>query len=217
MNEFAANREFERLLCEFTGAPYAIAVDNCSSAIQAALECILFYNPKIKKEVAIPKATFIQVPYAIRQAGFKPVPDPAFNQDRFINDSYWLHGEYEIGSTGVWDSALVLNERMYKAGAIQCLSFTGKYKHLKLGKAGAILLDNPMYDDWLRRVTYCGRHYVSYHEDTFDLPIGHNYYLHPMIAALGCQLIGGVPRNSPPLRLPYPRWDNQKAFAYAYR
>jgi dTDP-4-amino-4,6-dideoxygalactose transaminase len=204
VNEFQANRDFEKALCEYSGAPAAIAVDNCCNALFLCLRW--FAQHKAPGTVAIPKATFIGVPYAIRAAGFIPVADPAFEQEHAFDNSYYLKGAYQIGQTGIYDSALHFTSGMYVYGTLQCLSFTGPFKHLKLGKAGAILLDNPEAEYWLRKASYCGRNYVSYHTDTFELSEGYNMYLHPTVAVMGVQLIKGIPQHNEPLNLPYPDW-----------
>lgn len=213
MNEFQANRDFEQALCDYTGAPYAIALDNCCNAIFLCLRWLYHYDAR--NYVHIPKATFIGVPYAIRAAGFEPLPDPDFAQEHAFDDSYYLEGYYTIGDLPVWDSALHLTSGMYRPGSYMCLSFTGPYKHLRIGKGGAILLDDPEAEAWLRRASYCGRNYVSYHEDSFELREGYNMYMHPSTAILGLQLIKGLAKDNQPLRLPYPDWSTHKAFSHA--
>lgn len=208
MNEFTANRQFEAALCEYAGAPYAIAVDNCCNALFLCLRYMANVLPDdCRKEVTIPQHTFIGVPYAIRAAGFTPIPNLAYDQE-----GGYLEGAYTLQPWHIQDCALRLTSGMYQPGTLQCLSFTGPYKHLKLGKAGAILTDSKQAAEWLRRTSYCGRHYVSYHEDTFDLAEGYNNYLHPMIAALGVQLVKGLPKHNADLRLPYPDWSAHPAF-----
>jgi dTDP-4-amino-4,6-dideoxygalactose transaminase len=94
-------------------------------------------------------------------------------------------------------------------GAMQCLSFTGPYKHLKLGKAGAILTDNHAAYLWLKRARFSGRRECSYHDDSFDM-LGWNFYLLPEIAAKGVRdiqqfyNIDGTPKEMPDITLPYP-------------
>lgn len=208
MNEFWANREFERLLCEYTGAPRAIVVDNACNALFLCLRYIDHsqHPAGIERNVSIPRNTFIGVPYAIKAAGFTPVGvgNPA--------EGGFLQGPYQLHPFPIWDSALRLTSGMYQKGQFMCLSFTGPYKHLKLQKGGAILLDDEYAETWLRRASYCGRNYVSYHEDTFTMPEGYNHYMPPVIATLGVQFIKGLPLDNPDLRLPYPDWSVHPAF-----
>jgi len=141
------NREFESLLCEYTGAPYAVAVDSNCSALFLCMRWWANNRPIVVNEyvtlqtdVAIPRHTYIGVPYAIRAAGFSPRIPRGFPIEQ-LKDNI-LRGEYELGITGIWDSALRFTSGMYRPGQMQCLSFTGPFKHLKLGKGGAILTDN---------------------------------------------------------------------------
>ena len=64
--------DFERALSEYTGAPYAIALDNMSNALFLSL----YYEKKIKKSldddfVDCPSRTYPSVPCEIIHAGFK--------------------------------------------------------------------------------------------------------------------------------------------------
>lgn len=212
MNEFDANRQFEAALCEYTCAPACIVVDNCCNAL---FLCLRWFAGKYAgSNIEIPFSTFIGVPYAIRAAGFEPV-NCGLYQEKAFDNSFYLKGKYPLGHLPIWDSALELTSGMYLPGSFMCLSFTGPFKHLKLGKGGAILLDDPIAEDWMRRVSYCGRNYMSYHQDTFDLTEGYNMYMHPMVAALGVQLIKGLPHDNDPLRLPYPDWTQHPAFSHA--
>jgi dTDP-4-amino-4,6-dideoxygalactose transaminase len=203
VNEHESTREFERLLCQYTGAPFAVAVDNCCNALFLCLRYILNEGIWEGQKITIPSHTYIGVPYAIRASGFIPVGEesPAV-----------LTGEYQLKPYPIWDSALLLTSGMYKAGQFQCLSFTGPYKTLKLGKGGAILTDSEEAAIWLRRAAFSGRNYVSYHADTFDMPEWYNHYLHPMIATLGVQMMRGLEKNNKPLSLLYPDWTTQPAF-----
>jgi dTDP-4-amino-4,6-dideoxygalactose transaminase len=62
--------DFEKALCDYTGAPYAIALDNMSNAIFLAL----YYEKNIKKtltsnRVDCPSKTYPSVPCEIIHAG----------------------------------------------------------------------------------------------------------------------------------------------------
>ena len=91
-----------------------------------------------------------------------------------------------------------------------CVSFTGPYKTLKLGKGGAILTDDYHAMLWFKRARFSGRRECSYHTDHFDM-IGWNMYLMPELAARGLllmkqfyDLISEQPISNPDLELPYP-------------
>ena len=57
--------EFEQELCKYTGAPYAVAVDNGSNALFLALK----YEGIEGKMVTIPSRTYPSVPCEIIHAG----------------------------------------------------------------------------------------------------------------------------------------------------
>jgi dTDP-4-amino-4,6-dideoxygalactose transaminase len=98
---------------------------------------------------------------------------------------------------------------MYRQGQTQCLSFTGPYKHLKLGKGGAILTNSEEDYLWYKRARFSGRNECSYHADNLDM-LGWNFYLLPEIAARGVRdmnqfyNLDGSPKDMPDIELPYP-------------
>ena len=118
--------DFEQALAEFTGAPFVVATDCCTHALKVVME-----KEDPDALYKIPHRTYISVPMMMTNLG---------NYIEF-DDTPW-HGEYQIGPSNVWDSALTCEPGMYKGdGAIQCLSF-GPGKPLELFHGGAILLDD---------------------------------------------------------------------------
>lgn len=198
---YKITEDFEAALAKYTGAPYAVAVDNCSNALFLALK----YVDVSGKTIMIPARTYPSVPCAIIHAGgrveFVPV------EGETLKGAYPLAGSY-FGAR-IWDSSLRFTAGMYLPGTFVCLSFTGPYKHLKLGKGGAILTDSPGAYAWFKRARFSGRRECSYHEDTFD-QLGWNFYMMPEIAARGLLLMAqfynldGTPKHNEDLELPYP-------------
>lgn len=219
MNPHKITAEFEKALCEYTGAPYAVAVDNCSNALFLAL----YYELQVKdqaysKTITIPKHTYMSVPNEIIHAGGKV---EFANNVRFTAtfEPNCIEGAYQLLPTNIWDSALSFTSNMYNAGTHMCLSFTGPYKHLKLGKGGAILTDDLNAYAWFKRARFSGRTECSYHDDDFDgttiignaPPVaGWNFYMLPEIAARGLHMMtqfynqDGTPKHNEDLCLPYP-------------
>ena len=187
---------FEEALCKYTGAPYAVTIDNCSNALFLALKWVGVDGV----DVAIPSHTYPSVPNAVIHAG---------GHVQWRESTKFLKGAYELGDTKVWDCALRFTYSMYQKGQYQCISFTGPYKHLKLGKGGAILTDNEDAYKWFKRARYSGRRECSYHEDAFDM-LGWNFYMLPEIATVGLRLItqfydhDGTALRNDDLTLPYP-------------
>lgn len=189
--------EFERALADYTGAPYVVAVDNCSNALFLSL----VYDKISGGEIIIPSRTYPSVPCAIIQAG---------GRVRFIEYSKeTISGAYHLLGSNVIDSALRFTADMYVSGTYTCLSFSGPYKHLKLGKGGAILTDNKSAYDWLKKARFSGRAECSYHEDNFTM-LGWNFYMLPEISAKGLALMpqfynmDGSKKHNADLTLPYP-------------
>lgn len=194
---YKITEEFEAKLTEYTGAKYAITVDNASNALFLALK----YENIEGKEITIPSRTYPSVPCEIIHAGgkvkFKPVKGKT------------IKGAYQLEGSNVWDSALRFTADMYLPGTHMCISFTGPYKHFKLSKGGAILTDNPDAYRWFKRARYSGRRECSYHEDNFDM-LGWNFYMMPELAARGLLLMnqfygtGGVKKHNKDLEIAYP-------------
>jgi len=190
--------DFEDALVKYTGAKYAVALDNQSNALFLAL----VYDNIQGKEISIPARTYPSVPCEIIHAGgrvnFLPVSGNT------------LKGAYQLIGSNVCDSALRFTHNMYVQGLFMCLSFTGPYKHLKLSKGGAILTDNYKAYLWFKRARFSGRRECAYRDDNFDF-IGWNFYMMPELAARGLLLMNqfyypltGLPKENPDIELPYP-------------
>jgi dTDP-4-amino-4,6-dideoxygalactose transaminase len=194
---YSVTKKFEEALADYTGAPYVVTVDNQSNALFLSL-----YYENIKgKTIVIPNRTYPSVPCEIIHAGGKV---------EFENvEGNTLKGAYQLYPTRVWDSALRFTSNMYIPNSLMCLSFTGPYKHLKLGKGGAILTDDYEAYKWFKRARYSGRNEISYHEDNFDM-LGWNFYMMPELASRGLLLMNqfynldGSPKHNDDIELPYP-------------
>jgi dTDP-4-amino-4,6-dideoxygalactose transaminase len=190
-------KDFEQSLCDYTGAPYAVTIDNQSNALFLTL---MYENIK-GQTIKIPSRTYPSVPCEIIHAGGKV----EFKEVQGLT----LKGAYQLQPTKVWDSALRFTTGMYISNTHMCLSFTGPYKHLKLGKGGAILTDDYDAYKWFKRARYSGRNECSYHEDEFDM-LGWNFYMMPEIASRGLLLMNqfyqldGTPKQNEDLELSYP-------------
>jgi dTDP-4-amino-4,6-dideoxygalactose transaminase len=218
MNPHKITAEFEKALCEYTGAPYAVAVDNCSNALFLALYYELHITGKaeypLSPVITIPRHTYPSVACAVKQVGAtiefinNAQIDPTCSG---WHDNY-CYGAYRLLPSNVWDAALSFTNYMYVKDQHMCLSFTGPFKHLKLGKGGAILTDNEHAYKWFKKARFSGRSECSYHDDNFDdnPVVGWNFYMMPETAARGLLLMAqfydkdGKPKHNEDLRLPYP-------------
>lgn len=203
---YLITEQFEESLCKYTGSPYAVTVDNQSNAL---FLCLMYENIK-GKEITIPSRTYPSVPCEIIHAG---------GIVKFKNSSNkTLKGTYQLKPTKVWDSALHFTYNMYVPNSFMCVSFTGPYKHLKLGKGGAILTDDYQAMTWFKRARYSGRRECSYEIDNLDM-LGWNFYMMPEIAARGLLLmkqfynvITGEPIHNTDLEIKYPDLSKFKIY-----
>jgi len=209
-NVYDITNEFEEKIAQYTGAKYAVTLDNMSNALFLAL----YYEKNIKKSITtdtitIPNRTYPSVPCEIIHAGLKV--------DWDIQEGNTITGAYQLKGSNVWDSALSFTADMYKPKTHMCISFTGPYKHFKLSKGGAILTDSLEAYHWFKRARYSGRRECSYHDDNLDM-LGWNFYMMPELAARGLLLIGqfynldGTKKTNPDLTLPYPDLSQFKIY-----
>jgi len=202
VNPHSITKDFEKILSEYTGAPYVICVDSLSNALFLGL----MYEGIKDIEVSIPSKTYPSVPCEIIHAGGKV---------KFIEGGF--KGAYQLKPTKVWDSALRFTADMYMPGTYMCLSFTGAHKHLKLSKGGAILTDDPVAYAWFKKARFSGRNECSYHDDEFTM-LGWNFYMLPELAAKGIQQMAqfynqdGSKKDNADIELCYPDLSKFKIY-----
>jgi dTDP-4-amino-4,6-dideoxygalactose transaminase len=170
---------FEQALAEYTGAPYVVATDGCTSA----LELCLRYDQVQQCEFTA--YTYLSVPMLMHRLGITY---------RLI-DQDWT-GEYELLGTRIWDSARLLRRGMFRPGKMQCLSF-GNTKPMQLGRAGAILTDDQQAYHALSRMRSDGRDLsISPWTQQQEFEVGYHYCPSLELCELGRQLLsesGGDP------------------------
>jgi dTDP-4-amino-4,6-dideoxygalactose transaminase len=228
MNPHAITREFEQALCEYTGAPYAVAVTSCTMALLLAVAWHLRAQARTidrnqnevgdvvetitRPPVEIPKRTYVGVPAAIIHAGGRPV----------FRDEDWI-GSYQLKPLPVWDCARWFTSGMYSGethqgvkrvnqGTMACVSFHAS-KILGDTQGGAILHDNVEADAWLRRARFDGRaEGVHPTDDTFTFA-GWHCYMSPDVAARLLWKLSVLPRKNEPLpNDDYPDLSQHEAF-----
>lgn len=177
MNPFKVVQMFEESIAEYTGSPYAVAVDSCTNAL---FLCCKYLEVS---EVVIPARTYLSVPQSILHAGGKV---------RF-KDIEWK-GIYQLEPYPIYDAAKRFTRLMYLSGTFMCLSFHIK-KHLKIGKGGMILTDDIDAVKWFKKARYEGRSEVFYLEDDIT-SLGWNMYLTPEQAARGLWLLQNMPEHN---------------------
>ena len=207
---YKVTEQFEEELAKYTGAKFAVTVDNLSNGLFLALYYEHYINKSIKSNtINIPSRTYPSVPCEIIHAGLKVGWNPVKGET--------ITGAYQLEGSNVWDSALTFTADMYKKETHMCVSFTGPYKHFKLSKGGAILTDNLKAYHWFKRARYSGRRECSYHDDNLDM-LGWNFYMMPELAARGLLLrnqfynMDGTKKHQQDLTLPYPDLSKFKVY-----
>jgi dTDP-4-amino-4,6-dideoxygalactose transaminase len=181
-NPYKIVKMFEEEVADYTGAPYAISVDSCTSAL---FLCCKYLEVS---DVIIPSKTYLSVPQSIINSGGNVIFDPSTNDWR---------GVYQLKPYPIYDAAKRFTSGMYVPNAFMCLSFHIK-KHLKIGKGGMILTDNKEAADWFKESRYEGRSEKLYHEDDIK-HIGWNMYMTPQEASHGLSLMQNIEWSYPDL------------------
>ena len=176
---------FEKTIAEYFNAPYAIATDCCTHAIEL---CLRYIRPA---KVTCPKQTYLSVPMTFMKLGI----------DWSFADYMW-RDYYYIGNTNIIDAAVYWKQNGYIKDSMLCLSFQYK-KHLKLGRGGMILLDNKVAYDTLVKMRYDGRqNNIPWMQQDID-SVGYHYYMTPETATLGMTRFEEVKDVEPE------RWSNE--------
>ena len=177
---YAVVAAFEGAVARHVGAEHAVALDNCTNALEMCLRYLKVGDrPDVK--VRLPRHTFLSVPMAVMHAGARP---------EFVNHE-WV-GQYRLDPYMVWDSAAQLEPGSYQGG-LMCLSFQFK-KPVPIGKGGMVCTGSSQVADWLRRARYLGRR-----QSPFPYPLervtelGWNRTMTPEQAARGLTLLELAP------------------------
>ena len=157
--------KFEQALAKWWGAPYAVATDCCTHAIEL---CLLHRNIA---NASCPAHTYISIPFTFRKL------DIGWH----FREENWC--DYYAVAEGIYDSAVYWQKGGY-TGGLQCLSFQFK-KPLNLGRGGAILCETESDYVALKKLTYDGRYGdTAWMEQDID-SVGYHYYMTPETAEQG--------------------------------
>jgi dTDP-4-amino-4,6-dideoxygalactose transaminase len=180
-NPFKIVQMFEDEVADYTGAKFAISVDNCTNALFLVCKYLNVVD------VIIPSKTYLSVPQSIIHAGGNVI----FDRTNETND--W-RGIYQLKPYPIYDSAKRFTSNMYIPNTFMCLSFHIK-KHLKISKGGMILTDNEDAVKWFKKARYEGRSEKLYHQDDIDM-LGWNMYMTPQQASHGLSLMQNIPTHN---------------------
>ena len=129
----------EDALCQYTGAPYAVAMKRCCIALKGCCEYLGV------REVTIPRRTYEFVPQALVRSGVLV----------YFDNRRWSGG-YQLRPTPIWDYARRFRPGMYIRSQFQCLSFH-RSKILGHTEGGAVLTNDWEAADWLSQWRDDGR------------------------------------------------------------
>lgn len=181
--------EFERKIADFYNAPYAIATDSCTHAIELCLRFKGFNN------ILIPNRTYISI-------AFLPIK---LNLKWYWSKKEW-NNYYFLGNTNIIDAAVFWKESGYIPGSYMCLSFQYQ-KHLSLGRGGMILCDDYESHNSLKKMSYDGRlPRVPWRSQNIDL-VGYHYYMTPETAAIGIDKLNKA-KLAPPRQWVWSDWPD---------
>jgi len=192
-NPYKIVQMFEEEIADYTGSPYAVAVDNCTDAL---FLCCLYLKVT---EVTIPKKTYLSVPQSIMSSGGRVI----------FEDIDWK-GIYQLKPYPIYDSARRFTSNMYIKNSFMCLSFHPK-KTLKMRKGGMILTDNYEAYQWFKKMRHEGRDEIPYTEDNIKM-VGWNMYMTPPDAAEGLWLMSSMSKNNEDSLEDYPDLTNYDLF-----
>ena len=171
---FDAIKDFEQAVAEYTGAPYCIATDSCTHAI----EMVFRFQPPVDK-IKFTAITYLSVLMTMHK----------LNIDYELINEKW-QGEYAFEGTNVFDSARRFEKNMFKKGHVQCCSF-GRTKPLEIGQGGCILTDDAKLAQAVYEMRYDGRKLYDYNRwpDQKIFRVGFHYYMRPEEAIDGLNLL----------------------------
>ena len=172
-------KQFEEQIAKFYGAPYGVAVDCCTHALELCLR-----HQQIK-HYTVPKRTYISVPFLADKLGI------TFEwRDEEWQDYYYL------GGTNIIDAAVLWEENSYIPNTFMCVSFQFR-KHLSLGRGGIILTDSKKDVIMLKKMSYDGRlPDIPWREQNIDT-LGYHYYMTPETAQLGLDKLSAAKKAKP--------------------
>jgi dTDP-4-amino-4,6-dideoxygalactose transaminase len=194
MNEFKPIFDFEKAIANYFGAPYAVATDCCTHALEMCLQL----HPKDKVEC--PRKTYISVPFMLIKIK---------RNFLFVNKKW--KGCYNL-TPNIIDGATFWKKNGYIPGTKLCISFHIK-KHINIGRGGMILLDNETEYKRLMRMRYDGRSIYEnvFYKDEDISDIGYHYYMTPETAKKGLKIFKQK-RDIKPIQISYKDYSDVSKF-----
>ena len=197
---FEIVKDFEKRIADYYGAPFAVATDSCTHALELALRFDRSHYNISQSKVTVPARTYISVPFTLMKLD---IPWSFVNVE-------WKQF-YFLGGTRIVDAAVLFEPKSYINGQLMCLSFQFK-KMLGLGRGGAILCPNENEYNELKRMAYDGRDDDKPWAEQNIKTIGYHYYMTPETAQLGIEKLKTVKPNKLWTSQDYPYLPEMKVF-----
>ena len=175
MDEITRNApviKFEKTIAKFFGAPYGVATDCCTNALELCFRLDQQQRGKAVVIAKVPFYTYHSIPIMLDKIG----------QAWKFEDNKW-EGYYNL-TPDIIDAAVYWKENSYVPGNFMCLSFQFR-KHLNLGRGGMILTDDKEAARELKLMSYDGREQDVPWATQNISRMGYHYYMTPEIAQLG--------------------------------
>lgn len=203
--DFSTVTMFEKAIAEFFGAPYAVATDSCTHALELCMRYEGYEN------IYVPKHTYLSVPMLAEKLAI----DLHWRNEKW-KDYYAIHDN-------IFDAAVLWRKNSYNEIKVEagkyydcnedvelikfvCISFQ-KQKHLSLGRAGIILLDNEEAAKRLRKWRYDGRDPETPWREQNINEYGFHYYCTPELATEGLRKLPEA-IATPPRQWVYTDWND---------
>lgn len=171
---------FEESIAAYFGAPYAVATDSCTHAIEL---CFRYLN---SDNIKIPKNTYISIPFTAMK----------LNLNWEWISLAWEDFHYLDYHNKIIDAAVYWKEKGYIPGSHMCLSFQYK-KHLSLSKGGMVLCPDYISYINIKKMGYDGRMpNTPWAYQNIDR-IGYHYNMTPETARLGLEKISQAIMKEP--------------------
>ena len=197
---FEVVKDFEKRIAEYYSAPFAVATDSCTHALELALRFDRSHCNISQPKVTLPARTYISVPFTLMKL------DIPWS---FVNVKWKQF--YFLGGTRIVDAAVLFEPKTYINGQLMCLSFQFK-KMLDLGRGGAILCPNENEYNELKRMAYDGRDDSKPWTEQNIKTIGYHYYMTPETAQLGIEKLKTAKPNKLWTSEDYPYLPEMKVF-----
>ena len=201
MNPWSVVDEFERVVAEYGGSPYAVAVDSCTNALYLCCSYLRVDG------VEIPCLTYVGVAQSIINAGghckflpygwkgvYRLTPYPIYDSARRFRRNMVHETEtwkFNNETTNPNDIFFISLQPFY----YYCLSFH-IWKHLNIGRGGMVLTNDDKFVEWAKKARFDGRTPgIPPKEDTFIR--GWHMMMEPEFALRGLRIMEHIKDNYP--------------------